>query len=214
MISICITVKNRSRVRVGDHELNLFPNCIRSIAETTENLPCELVVCDWGSSDWPLEEWIYKVGQKMPVKVITAEGYFNRGRGCNMAAESSSGDILFFVDADALFSSNDVFERGFKHIAEGIAYFPVLFSYSDLSHKSGWWRHKGYGHCMVSREMFRLSGGWPEYDRWGKEDTHFYDRIKGVVPIAREEVPGFFHQWHPTGIDWKKPLFQTLFCDS
>jgi hypothetical protein len=139
----------------------------------------------------------------MPVKIINANGHFSRGRGLNLAAKEAAGDVLFFVDADAFFTSRDVFERGLLHVTEGKAYFPVLYSYSDSSHSSGWWRHEGFGHCMVTREIFERSGGWPEYERWGKEDDDFYTRIAATTPVVREQVPGFFHQWHPEEIQWK-----------
>src|SRR5690606_11235741 len=58
-LSICTTIKNRSRLRVDGHELRLFPNCVASIIESIpKDLHCELVVTDWESDDWPLEEWL------------------------------------------------------------------------------------------------------------------------------------------------------------
>ena len=59
MLSICVTIKNRSRLSIDDNELLLFPNCVKSIVESTRKHPdCELVIADWQSEDWPLVEWV------------------------------------------------------------------------------------------------------------------------------------------------------------
>src|SRR5207253_2284876 len=61
----------------------------------------------------------------------------------------------------------------------------------------------GYGHAMLSTAHFKRAGGWPEHRSWGKEDDDFFARINAVTSVAREEVPGFYHQWHPDDIAWK-----------
>ncbi len=59
MLSICMTVKNRSRVPVDGRELMLMPNCVQSIVDSVgSGFECEIVVSDWGSDDWPLQEWL------------------------------------------------------------------------------------------------------------------------------------------------------------
>jgi len=182
MISICITVKNRSRVQVGEHELYLFPNCVRSIVESVgEDLPCELVVADWHSDDWPLEEWLEDACYPIPVKIIQVDGSFSRGRGLNVAARVAAGEALLFLDADMLLDAT-VLVRGLQCLRDRQAFFPIVLSYLDAEHKSG---------------------GWPDYDSWGLEDTHFYERIASHVEIVREQAPGLRHQWHPEDIFWK-----------
>src|SRR4051794_22976017 len=104
-LSICVTVKNRSRVRVADHELRLFPDCIESIARaTSRQTPVELVVADWESDDWPLNEWLPQAIADTPTRLISMTGTFSRGRGLNAAARASDGALLFFLDADMLVS--------------------------------------------------------------------------------------------------------------
>ena len=60
MLSICTTVKNRSRVHVEGRELLLFPNCVETIVRARGGVAdgLELVVTDWESDDWPLAEWL------------------------------------------------------------------------------------------------------------------------------------------------------------
>ena len=207
MISICTTVKNRSRVIVDGHELLLFPNCVESIVESVgQDIPCELVVADWGSEDWPLNEWLQKAAEPVPVQVVEMGGPFSRGQGLNAAAKAAKGDVLFFVDADAVLCRT-LLTSGLQYLREGKAYFPVLYSFDDAEHRSGAWMHKGYGHCMVTRAMYKRAGGWPEYDEYGKEDEDFFSQISSFLVVVREEVPGFYHQWHPTNIAWKNQYY-------
>jgi len=203
MISLCTTVKNRSRIRVGDRELQLFPNCVRSVVNATGSTDdIELVVADWQSDDWPLSEWLAGMAAPVPVQVVDLEGHFSRGRGLNRAAAAARGEILFFIDADSLLCER-VLRRGAECVRAGQTYFPVLFSFSDPDHREGWWRHEGYGHCMLSRSLFNEVGGWPEYATWGKEDDDFFGKLAQITGCVREEVPAFFHQWHPEERLWK-----------
>ena len=203
MISICITIKNRSLVKVAGGDLLLFPKCVQSIVEAVPaDIPCELIVTDWGSSDWPLAQWLQQAAQPIPVQIISITGGFSRGQGLNIAAKAAKGDCLFFTDADCLLCA-EVLRSGIKYLQENKAYFPVLYSFDGPEHKNGWWRHEGFGNCMVTKAMFELADGWPEYDVWGKEDDHFHSKIAAQVKVVREEVRGFCHQWHPNDIVWK-----------
>lgn len=203
MLSVCITVKNRSRLFIADRELHLFPNCVRSLVESVdESIRCELVVTDWNSDDWPLVEWLKETASPIPVCIITLEGTFSRGRGLNVAARAARGDCLFFLDADALVCKQ-VIQDGIQHVRQGKAYFPILYSFNEPDHRTGRWRRAGFGHCILSKQTFNEVGGWPEYTSWGKEDDHFWTTVGEKIPVVREEVNGFYHQWHPDDLDFK-----------
>jgi hypothetical protein len=202
-LSICVTVKNRSLVYAAGRVLALFPNCVGSIiASVPRELSCELVVADWQSDDWPLVEWMPEVVGTNPTTIVTMSGEFSRGRGRNAAAQAANSDQLFFLDADCLISEF-LLQRTAEVLASGSAYFPILYSYSDPQHLTGWWRHKGFGNCMISRDAFELAGRFPEYDYWGREDVDFFDSVAAIQEIVREEIEGFYHQWHPNDFEWK-----------
>ena len=126
MLSICTTVKNRSIVRCEHGELKLFPNCVDSIIRARGAIPeLELIVADWESNDWPLEQWLYEAAGPVPVQIVRMSGTFSRGRGLNAAAAAAHGEFLFFLDADALVSES-VLRSGISAMQEGKAYFPCL----------------------------------------------------------------------------------------
>ena len=203
MLSICVTIKNRSRLMVDGRELLLFPRCVESVARAArDGIDCELVVADWGSDDWPYHEWLEQAAHPVPVRLVQVAGTFSRGRGRNCAAAAATGETLFFLDADCLVSAN-MLHAGLGHTRDGKAFFPILFSFADPEHKEGWWRDTGYGICMMPAAVFRRTSGWPEYVHWGYEDDDFYTAVSAVAGVVREQSPGSFHQWHPNDVGWK-----------
>lgn len=202
-LSICITVKNRSLLSEAGNELRLFPNCVESIVQAARIVPeIEVVVTDWHSDDWPLRDWFESAIGSVPHQLIQLEGDFNRGRGRNLAAEAAHGEGIFFLDADCMIEASVCVEAA-RCVEQGMAYFPVLYSYDSPACTTGWWRHTGYGNCAMSQELFKRSGGWPQYSRWGKEDDDFFARINAIATVVREETRGLFHQWHPDTVLWK-----------
>jgi glycosyltransferase involved in cell wall biosynthesis len=207
-LSICVTIKNRSRVNAMGRELELFPNCVRSIVEAVpSDLCCELVITDWRSDDWPLHEWIPSTVESMPATIVTLTGEFSRGRGRNAAALAATSNWLFFLDADCLIGEA-LLVRGMDLLVNDKAYFPVVYSYRDPDHLSGWWRDEGYGNCMLTRQVFEDSGRFPEYKFWGREDVQFFKRIAAAHDVVREKANGFYHQWHPDDFEWKNRFGQ------
>jgi glycosyltransferase involved in cell wall biosynthesis len=203
MLSICVTVKNRSRVVVDGRELKLFPNCVQSIVSSLpRDLSCELVVADWQSDDWPLDEWLRDAVATMPLTVVTLTGQFSRGRGRNAVADAAQADWLFFLDADCLISEQ-VLQLGTGALRSEKSFFPILYSYADADHCSGWWRSEGFGNCMLTRDVFERAGRFPDYVHWGEEDVHFFDHVAAISDVVRQQVEGFYHQWHPNDFEWK-----------
>jgi hypothetical protein len=203
MLSICTTIKNRSRLQVDGHELLLFPKCVESIRTSVDQeLPCELVVADWHSDDWPLDRWLPEAASPIPVKIIQLEGTFSRGRGLNAAARAATWDVVFFADSDVLLSSQ-LIRSGVEHARNGKAYFPILYAYDSIQKTTGRWCDGGFGHCFIRKDSFESAGGWPEYSSWGREDKEFWAAVSTRQPVVREKVAGFYHQWHPDDPDWK-----------
>lgn len=152
MLSICITIKNHSRVKVDEHDLLLFPNCVTSIVESIDwSFPCEIVVADWESDDCSLNDWLEQTAKPISVSIINVKGEFSRGKGRNLVAIAAKGDYLFFLDADSLLCK-EVINSGIQYLSEEKAFFLILFSFDDSRNQSGWWRNTGYGNCMVGHQ--------------------------------------------------------------
>jgi glycosyltransferase involved in cell wall biosynthesis len=199
MISICITCKNRSKLKTHKKELYLFPNCIDSIIDIAE-IPIEIVIADWRSTDWPLKEWLPDKlisNKNISYNVIEMKGEFNIGRGRNVAVKHASHNILFFLDADMLLSA-DVFRDAIQIAESGKAFFPICFN--EYTKEK---RIRGFGNLAISRKIYDLVGKWWEKTTWGDEDSNYYHRCNdNNIEIVREPYENFIHQWHPRKINW------------
>ena len=203
MISIRITVKNRSRVPVDGRELLLLPSCIRSIVDSVRpEDDIELVISDWHSDDWPLAEWAPQAAEPLPLKLVKVDGYFSRGRGLNVAFDHVEGDVLLFLDGDVTIC-RELIDKGCWHVAKGRAFFPICWKYTDPDHQHGKWIPAACGIVMIACDVFVQAGKWPELKSWGREDNQLLDAVQGLVPIVREHMRGLCHQWHPDSVAWK-----------
>jgi glycosyltransferase involved in cell wall biosynthesis len=201
MLSVCIVVKNRSRVPYNGTYLELFPNCLKALDKSLVGIPSEIVVADFQSDDWPLEAWVHDF-IKASIKVITVEGPFSLGKGRNICAKVAAGDLLFFCDADFLVTKRLIKEA--TRLPKGYSSFPRLNGY-ELSR----------GACIVHKCDFAKTGGYLEFESWGGEDMEMFYKLKKITKVIRPYYRYFIHQWHPTELrskyyknkndeDWRK----------
>lgn len=201
VLSICISLKDRSRLLYDDKILDLFPRCIRSLSDTAREIgTIEVVVADFESKDFPLSEWLWGAGY-LKVKVVPMSGSFSRGKGLNAAVRAASSDSLLLFDADILISASSL-RRGLEDIKTGAVRFPICRNLNDQN-KAYSWRDYGKGIVFITREQFYQCGGVPEFESWGGEDDLIYERVKARYPIIRELDSGLRHQWHP---EWSRHI--------
>lgn len=177
------------------------------------------VMClyDWNSTDIDLK------AQLAAAKINYVYGKHDIAEPINRAAarnkafslsNAKTDDIIFFVDCDMVLPE-DFALRVKKTVAVGTAYFPVCYSLyknrpreingSGPQHSpgrstaNGWWRYAGRGNCGFVVKDFCGIGGWNvSYGaRYGKEDDDIFTKSNKLLKVVREEVPGFFHLWHP-----------------
>ena len=161
MLSICTTVKNRSKVKTYKGRLFLFPNCMESLSKSlTLNDDVELVIADWESNDWPIKEWIEKTIPHIPIHIITirSEG-FSAGKGRNIAAEYCNGDTIFFMDADMLVN-RQVINDGLNVATAGKIYYPTV-RYEVENGKQI--IHEGGGNLFITKDAYFKSGRLSNY---------------------------------------------------
>ena len=200
-LSICITVKNRSRGTCSRRPLQLFPRCMLSLVHACRILQecgfVEIVSTDWQSDDWPLMDWLPKLDSPVPIRVGNLCTGLSRGMGRNFAAQGATFDNLFFLDADMLVS-DEALGISWFNARRGVATFPVVYGYTDQEHlhlvKFG---PEATGNCCVTRSMWEAVGGFPEKRVWGGEDVDFLHAIERRYPVERPDAPGLIHQWHP-----------------
>jgi glycosyltransferase involved in cell wall biosynthesis len=195
-LSVCVALKNRSRVRHESRELRLFPRCVSSLAAAqVPDLPIELVIADFMSDDWPLADWIAECAPSLPVRVVTIDESFSRGRGLTVAASHARSERLLLSDADLVISPSAL-RRAIEVIDGGRAWFPILRCMHDDDTPAGW-IDDGYGLAGIDRAMFDATGGVPEFRSWGGEDDIFLARVQARMPVVRERCEEVWHQWHP-----------------
>lgn len=206
ILSVCITVKNRSRVEWENLEdpLLLLPNCIQSIGQQfSRQDKVEIVISDWQSTDWPLKEWMPKVCQN-PYKIITIdkEG-FSKGHGVNVAVEHAMGDTVFLMDADMLLLSRRPVLEGMQIVNHGGVYFPIP---KYIVNKEGHFRYScGVGNMIIDKQMFKDLGRMPEYYRFGFEDSDFYHIVEEAGhKIYSKPTTELVHPYHPQSLAFKE----------
>ncbi len=202
LLSICLTVHNRSRFHLPNGQYApLFPNCLHSIEEAVRHRDdVEIVISDYHSTDWPLEEWVPQVLKSIPHQIVNVSERFHSGRGRNIAADHARGEFLFFLDAEMLITPAIV-DRGLEHLRANRAYYPICFYFLNPEHSLGFWCEGGKGNCFLKRSWYTMAGKWPcppSYKQSYNVDQVFFRKMKATgVPIVNERASSYFHQYHP-----------------
>ncbi len=203
MLSICITVKDRSKYPLPNGKIvELLPDCLRSLHKANRDLASdiEVVISDFQSKDWPLNEWIDNVLGDIEHTIITVDQPFHRGLGRNIAADQANGDLLFFLDADMLLSER-ILDDGIEFLERGYIYYPTCFYFLNAEHSLGYWCDGGRGNLFISRQYYLDAGKWPcppKFKRHHDEDQAFFRKIKSLnVPIKIQRDEKLLHQYHP-----------------
>ncbi|PQO43820.1 glycosyltransferase family 2 protein [Blastopirellula marina] len=199
LLSICVALKNRSRLKVDEDRLELFPNFVRSLAEVAEDLASlgelELVVADFQSEDWPLGDWLSDATGRLQTKVISLKDRFSRGKGINVTVANATSDRIFVCDADMLVEAVAV-RRAIEVIDAGKAWFPTYQCLNRQGQPESW-QDLSHGMVGLRRELFEQAGPIPEFESWGGEDDLFHEAVARHVTVVRERTPYLKHQWHP-----------------
>lgn len=197
-LSVCIAVKNRSRIELtSGRVLEPLKRCITSLTwfDKKEH-QIEVVIADFGSTDWPLLEWLPEAAKHLTVKVINMSGKFSRGAGLNVAAEAATHENLFFCDADILIEPS--FLKIVKEIPHDTVYFPAIL-YLDETEGASFIPQSdaGYGLVLTTKTKHAQVGGWLEFNSWGGEDDIYFNANKASFKIRRQRTMSLVHMWHP-----------------
>lgn len=198
MLSVCICVKNRSRVPSPEGPLFLLPNTIKSLSKYPHPEDIEIIIADFESTDWPIKEWIEEYSGEVNTKVIQVPGLFSAGKGRNIAAEHAQGDFLLFLDSDVKALPSDI-NKGIELSKSGKAVFPLItFINQAGGEETRGLKGHGSGICFISKEHYNQTPKWPEFYSWGGEDCYFLNSVKSEgISVIRPRLNGIKHQWHP-----------------
>jgi glycosyltransferase involved in cell wall biosynthesis len=186
-ISICIPVKNRAE--------NLL-RCIESIYKLSGDI--EVVIADNNSTDINFEDLggpYGKLEKTHPTKIVFWDGDWSTGRAKNVAAETSTGDILFFLDADLVLLQSAI-DRILAFVPLGWVYAPIMWMQNE-DRVTGDWATNSYGQVAVTREQWE-NHKWVEWTSYGADDNMFIEPYgtQGTDNLLRDTLSGFVHLWH------------------
>ncbi len=202
-LSVCIPVKNYSCVEIDGRMTYPLPNCIRALVHAlAPGFDAEIVIADFGSDDWPLDEWVHIMARPVVVRVVPVDGDFSVGRGFNIAADNAESDRLLFLGADMLVS-RDLIIKGHALLDKGTAYFPLVWSCTNPEHTEGRERPFGRGNVFMTTAMREKLGPWREFGSHGKSDCLMFHRAEKHYEVECSLGPQFYHQWHPDDPEWK-----------
>ena len=198
---------NENFIRVKGKFKNFFTystDCVDSLDEIISNsnlldhFEFEVIITDWCSTDCDVKATFNKEYKSFKVKVISVEeNQFSRGRGLNIAAQNSNADILYFFDVDLLYYNIYMLKECLEKAASGVSVWPVFYKASDPVFYNLFPEWASYGTCFMTKAQYEKYGPWPEYLKWGKEDTDLYMRFLGSgEKIFRKAYLGYIHQWH------------------
>ena len=93
-LSICIPCLNRSRMTYSENggplrTLEPLPATVDTVVKAARSMPAsvEIVVADYGSTDWPLAQWLPDRAVPLDVVIVECATPFTLGGGKNRAAE-------------------------------------------------------------------------------------------------------------------------------
>jgi glycosyltransferase involved in cell wall biosynthesis len=167
----------------------------------------EIVVVDYNCPQ-NTGEWVkayYDDNIKHPVKVAFANvepDEWSLSAARNFGFKNSTGEIVFFLDADALLTDINFIQKHVEHLVEG-------------SFICGWGYGEATGCLMCHRVTFEAVRGYNELLKaWGYEDIDIYWRMENHFSIEKRVWLGGI-ETIKHGDEWRnfyhgqKPVFET-----
>lgn len=122
-ISFVTVIKNRTNLQVQHNdkqiELRLFENNIKSLISIIKpSDQWEFIIIDYESTDVDMEKFIntFLKIDNLQFKVFTVKGVFDKGSGLNYGSSLVSNQIVFFLDADMVIKTRDLFDDIEKYV--------------------------------------------------------------------------------------------------
>lgn len=135
--------------------------CIQAHVRTLDENNIKVIIADFHSTDIDLKEHIKQY--TFPIQIVLLDPPFIIGKGLQVAAEqvTNSDALLYFCDADTIFSKK-IFERIRNSIVEGKTFYaPIVSRETKEGNISVPVKdNKGKGNIGVHIHDFQKSKGW------------------------------------------------------
>ena len=194
-LSIIITLLNRSEFSFEGEQYTPLANNLDSIFRYMVDIPFEINIIDYGSTDTNFK-FLEKYHPKVNLVKIKGRKW-NLGEARNIGFENSYYDNLFFLDADMLIGESAFFDKCLERLGEAKAVFPICYNIlfeKEISKKP---RQTAYGNSFVTKGMFESVKGFEDNKKWGGEDKKFFLKLRNKYQATRPVFKSFLHQWHP-----------------
>lgn len=165
-VSVIIPCKNRL-----NHLQQTLPLVIKQDYEDLE-----IIVVDYNC---PQKTWQWVAGLVSPkVNYVIADvepNEWSLSAARNLGYKHSTGEMLFFLDADARLLQPDFISRNVWHCVDG-------------AFVCGWGTGKAHGCMMLRRSAFEAVRGYNEAIRsWGYEDLDIFIRLQNQLAQERRD---------------------------
>jgi hypothetical protein len=204
-LSFVTVIKNRTKIQVSHNkliELCLFENNLRSLISLIQpSDQWEFVIVDYESTDVNISEFINTLPkmENLVFNVFTVKGIFDKGEGLNYGASLVTNPVVFFLDADMMIKTRDIFnDIETLVVKQNKVLFPICWSYKNPEHTEGWKRSEGTGNVIQKKETIVP---YINNKKWGLEDIKNHEHFVKIKKAHRTYYDdGFVHQWHPIEI--------------
>lgn len=156
----------------------------------------EVIVVDYNCPQQS-GKWARSIGAKV-VDCMVGKDEWSLSAARNTGYKFSSGEMLLFLDADALLIDKHFIEKHVKHCVDG----SFICGY-------GW--HDATGCCMLRRTAFVAADGYNELiTSWGAEDIKLYNTLENALSQERrtwlggietikhgDEIRNYYHGHKP-----------------
>ncbi len=153
----------------------------------------DILIWDNASSDRSREILTKELSGFSKIQLVFAEFNYGVAGGRNRAVRTSTGDILFFLDSDAVIEGSDALSLVARRMNEDRTIGALSFEVKrpdgylmwPFSRSSAEWRHREFETMRVDgcafavrRVAFERAGGFAEhFSPYGAEDQHFAYKV-------------------------------------
>lgn len=135
----------------------------------------KILIVDWSSEDATILQQKCILDDRIVVKRVENEPYFNHSKSKNLGVIEANTDIVMIIDSDI------------KLNKDIIKYCDDMFTDDSKYHRG--YCNGGWGSVIINRESFMKVGGYDErFHGWGHSDDDLYERLINKSALRLPEI--------------------------